>query len=405
MILLTLSIIGLILSIILVYFNARKFPVTIFLGAFFFLVSLYSFIQWVLYYSKSPTLIGIFYLNFAFLAYLIGPLNYWYVRSKLKDDYRLIKRDLWHLVPSLVVLVTSIPYMFTSWSFKTRVASEILNDLNYLMIIKPTALHQLVPNQIIYLSRDLLIFVYLIFSILLFMRYFRQAKEKSVIFRQGYMTKWMIVFQFFFFLLVTGHILVMSRAIFYDDPDLVYTASRMQLIAGIGLTGLLVSPFFFPEILYGLPRLPNHYLNENKAGNNHMNELPKNHIAHLETDYLRLIGQKADQYMMEYQPYLQKDFNLAELSVLIHIPVHHLAYFFREEKKQSYTNYRNRCRVEYAKNLINEGKAKELTLEAIGLLSGFTNRNSFIIAFKRFERVSPHQYLSHVEQTMINEQV
>jgi AraC-like DNA-binding protein len=399
MILLSLSIIGLILSVILLYFNARKFPITIFLGAFFFLVSLYSFIQWVFYYSRSPALVGIFYLNFAFLAYLIGPLNYWYVRSMLKDDYRLKKRDFWHIVPSLVVLVTSVPYMFTSWSFKTRVAFEIINDLNYLMIIKPTVLHQMVPNQIIYLSRDLLIFIYMIYSVLLFVRYFRQAKEKSIIFGQGYMTKWMVVFQFFFFLLVIGHILVMSRAIAYDDPDLVYAASKVQLIASIGLTGLLVSPFFFPEILYGLPCLPNQYLNERKAGNNHRNEFPKNHIAPLEADYLRLIGQKADLCMREQQPYLQKDFNLTELSFLIYIPVHHLAYFFREEKKQSFTNYRNRWRIEYSKNLIHDGKAKELTLEAIGMLSGFTNRNSFIIAFKRFEGISPHQYLTHVELT------
>ena len=198
MILLSLSIIGFILSIILLYYNARKFPVSVYLGAFFFLVSLYSFIQWVFYYSNSPVLVGIFYSNFAFLAFLIGPLNYWYIRSILKDDYRLKMRDYWHLVPALIAMVTSIPYMFTSWAEKTRVASEIINDLNYLMIIKPTVIHQLIPNQFIYLGRDVLIFIYLIFSVLLLVRYFRQAKEQSVIFGQKYMIKWLIVFQFFY---------------------------------------------------------------------------------------------------------------------------------------------------------------------------------------------------------------
>ena len=100
---------------------------------------------------------------------------------------------------------------------------------------------------------------------------------------------------------------------------------------------------------------------------------------------------------MEHQAYLQKDLNLTELSVMIHIPVHHLAFYFREERGQSFTNYRNRWRIDYAKTLINDGKAKDLTLEAIGMLSGFTNRNSFIIAFKRFEGVSPHQYVSYVQ--------
>jgi AraC-like DNA-binding protein len=299
------------------------------------------------------------------------------------------------MVPALIAMVTSIPFMFTPWAEKTRVATEIINDLNYLMIIKPTLLHQLIPNKFIYLGRDALVFVYLIFSVLLLVRYFRQAKEQSVIFGQKYMIKWLIVFQFFYFLLVTGRVLVMTRAIVLDDPDLVYTASRVQLIASIGMTGLLISPLFFPEILYGLPRIPNHYLNKGPKGRNHTNHTPKKPANSLESDYILLIGQKVDQCMMDHKPYLQKEFNLTELSALIHIPVHHLAIYFREEREQSFINYRNRWRVEYAKALILDGKAKELTLEAIGILSGFTNRNAFISAFKRFEGSTPHEYLSN----------
>ena len=89
--------------------------------------------------------------------------------------------------------------------------------------------------------------------------------------------------------------------------------------------------------------------------------------------------------MENFQPYTNPGFNLAELSVLINIPVHHLAYYFREEKKQSFSDYRNEWRVNHAKKLILEGKTVEMTLEAIGLLSGFTNRDSFRIAFKRIE--------------------
>ncbi|MFO7613479.1 MAG: AraC family transcriptional regulator [Bacteroidales bacterium] len=397
MILLSLSIIGFILSIILLYHNARKFPASIYLGALFFLVSLYGFIQWVFYYSDSPALVGIFYSNFAFLAFLIGPLNYWYIRSILKDDYRLKKRDRWHLAPALIAMVTSIPYMFTSWAEKTRVASEIINDLNYLMIIEPTVIHQLMPNEFIYLGRDVLIFIYLIFSVLLLVRYFRQAKEQSVIFRQQYMVKWLMVFQFFYLLLVTGHVLVMTHAIVLDDPNLVYAASRVQLIASIGLTGLLISPFFFPEILYGLPRIPGHYRKRGNHGKSQALHVPKKNIVSLESEYVRLIGEKVEQCMTDHKPYLQKEFNLTELSVLIHVPVHHLAYYFREERNQSFINYRNKWRVEHAKTMMNDGKAKELTLEAIGMLSGFASRNSFIIAFKRCEGLTPHEYSSKAE--------
>jgi AraC-like DNA-binding protein len=56
---------------------------------------------------------------------------------------------------------------------------------------------------------------------------------------------------------------------------------------------------------------------------------------------------------------------------------------------QSFTDFRNEWRIIYAKKLIKEGKATGMTLEAIGLLSGFTSRNTFFTAFKKREGVSP----------------
>ncbi len=295
MILLSLSIIGFLLSAILLYFNAIKFPVSIYLGILFFLVSLYCFVQWVFYYSASPTLVAIFYTNFSFLAYLMGPVNYWYVRSVLNDNYRFKKKDLWHLVPSLIILITIIPYMFTSWIEKIRVASSIINNLYFLINYEPTIIHKLFRNGYIYLSRDFYTFIYLILTIPIFVRYFRQVKVKRVLFGQGFMIKWLLIFQFSFFLMVFGHILVISRAISLDNPDLVYAGSKVQLLAVIGLIGLLISPFFFPEILYGLPRIPNNVLKNNKVDKRNSAPINKKPIAHLESKYLHLIDQKVGQ--------------------------------------------------------------------------------------------------------------
>ncbi|MEI6436852.1 MAG: helix-turn-helix domain-containing protein, partial [Bacteroidota bacterium] len=83
---------------------------------------------------------------------------------------------------------------------------------------------------------------------------------------------------------------------------------------------------------------------------------------------------------------------LAYLSKLIKIPAHHLAYYYREVKKQSFNDFRNVWRINHAKNLIKEGKANELTLEAIGQLSGFSSRNAFFTAFKKAEGTSPRAF-------------
>jgi YesN/AraC family two-component response regulator len=96
--------------------------------------------------------------------------------------------------------------------------------------------------------------------------------------------------------------------------------------------------------------------------------------------------------MKEVQPYLQPDFNLAHLSVHTQIPVHHLSYYFREEKKQHFNDYRNEWRVNHAKNLIIKGKANDFTLETIGLQSGFSSRNTFLTTFKKVEGITPSTF-------------
>jgi AraC-like DNA-binding protein len=100
--------------------------------------------------------------------------------------------------------------------------------------------------------------------------------------------------------------------------------------------------------------------------------------------------------MKELQPYLQPDCNLAYFSKLINIPSHHLSYYFREVKKQTFNDYRNEWRINHAKKLIKEGKASEMTLEAIGMLSGFSSRNAFITDFKKVEGISPGAYASRL---------
>ena len=125
-------------------------------------------------------------------------------------------------------------------------------------------------------------------------------------------------------------------------------------------------------------------------------EEKRKNVLNFEAEYIHDIGQKVLNCMETYRPYLQADCNLAYISRLLEIPMHHLAFYFREEKKQSFNDFRNEYRVRYARQLIRQGKAKEMTLEAIGLLSGFSTRKTFIAAFKKVEGVPPGVFLSRL---------
>jgi AraC-like DNA-binding protein len=169
-----------------------------------------------------------------------------------------------------------------------------------------------------------------------------------------------------------------------------YITDILQLLSGFGLVGLLISPFFFPVILYGMPQIP-------ESSNSKMSdELTlienKKQLSEFEQDYLILIKHKVDVCMSDLQPYLQPDCNLAYFAKLVNLPAHHLAYYFREERKQVFNDFRNEWRVNHAKKLIVEGKTAELTLEAIGLISGFSSRNAFFTAFKKAEEITPSAF-------------
>jgi AraC-like DNA-binding protein len=400
--LLSLSILGIVLSVILLFFNARRYKSSFFLGAFFLLVSLYGFYQYILLYSKSVTLISLFLANSVILLpplYLMGPMLYWYVRSVLTDNPRLKKKDFWHLLPAIIYFLAAVPYIFIPWPDKVEAAAQAVKDVGYMQTYSLTILEKVFSLSAIYLSRPLIVLGYTLWSIGLLIRYTVHRKVSKVFARQYFMTKWLCFLLGFLLVLVVTQILLIIRVFAMDFSELFFTLNVLRVVSIAGLVGLLFSPLFFPAILYGLPRFPEPAM-ASKSGDREAYALPGEAVktaSHLEKDYLISIGEKADQCMKQFQPFLQPHFNLAEFSVMIHIPTHHLAYYFREERRQSFIDYRNVWRINHAKNLIQEGKAKELTLEAIGLSCGFSSRNTFLTTFKKVEGITPSAFASQVK--------
>jgi len=388
------SILGNFLSVILLYFNARNNKSTIYLGGFFFLVSLYELTQYVLFSSNSNFLVAVFFINIGFLAYLIGPMLYWYIRSVLTDNPRLRRRDLWHFLPMIIFFITSLHHIFIPWSEKIEIAVKLIDDPAFITEFKGNIFYRIFPPALIYLSRPILILCYTLWSAGLFINYILGRRKIVVLSRQLFMTKWLYILLVSIFILSFSHTLLIVETYTNRNMNVFLTLNILQILSLAGLLGLLISPFLFPTILYGLPRLPESViiLKPSEGETDPLRIERKTHNPNFESDYLLSINQKADSCMKEVQPYLHPDFNLAHFSVLTKIPVHHLSFYFREEKKQHFNEYRNNWRITHAKNLIKEGKASLLTIEAIGLLSGFSSRNAFFTAFKKAEGISPSAF-------------
>lgn len=255
--LLFLSLTGIILSVVLLYFNAPKYKPILYLGVFFFTVSLYGLNQYVILNSQSVLLISIFLTNFTFLSYLTGPALYWYIRSVLTDNSRFKKTDILHLIPSLLYFIAAIPYLLTPYSYKLEIATAIVNDFGFLGTYKFTFLSEIFPIYLVYLSRPLLVLVYTLWSAGLFIRYTMRHERKFVLSGQFFMTWWIAAFLSFQLLLILSHLFSIVET-FTGASDVFFTVNALQLLSALGMIGLVCSPFFFPGILYGLPRIPDY---------------------------------------------------------------------------------------------------------------------------------------------------
>lgn len=398
-ILLFCSILGLVISINLIFLNVGKNRCNIYLGAYFFIISLFSLVSYLIFWSKSIFLVSIVYTSTGFLQYLIGPLFYFYIRSVTKTDARLGLRDYFHFIPALVFFIASLPYIFSSYEYKTRIATAIVEDISFLGQYKATFFSEIFSNTIVYVTGPLHIFFYTIWSVIIFSHYLKHRNPEQVFIRKQLMNTWLFLLLGFQLVRVISHILAIFFA-FQASFQMNNTINFVQSFAFVGITGMLISTLFFPSILYGLPLSPisngKEDLDKEIAGFRRFAD--RNTSIHLDAAYILRIGQKADACMRELQPYLHPDFNLAQLSVLTEVPIHHLAYYFREQKDYSFNDYRNQWRVDHAKQLITEGKTDEMTLEGIGQISGFANRKTFISAFKKAEGFSPKVFLANSRQ-------
>lgn len=392
--LLYLSVFGIFLSLILIGYNRRKYRSSVYLGLFFFLISLYAFYQYVLLYSGSVTLISLFLFNLSIDSspvYLIGPMLYWYIRSVLTDDPKLKRIDLWHFLPAFIFFIAALPNAFVPWSEKVETARAVVHDTGYIMTYNSTLLDRIFPNVFIYVSRLLLVLGYALWAMGILIRYLREKNLPAVFSTQRFMKKWLFYLLGFVLILVVSQIYLVGKSFEMYFSELFFTINIIRVISALGLIGLLISPFFFPAILYGLPRLPQPIATTESVSAKQQN-VADSHKRNFETEYLQSIGWKVNVSMKEDQPYLQPDCNLSYVSKLVDVPAHHLAYYFREVKKQPFNDFRNEWRINHAKALIEEGKASEITLEAIGMLSGFSSRNAFITDFKKTEGISPGAY-------------
>ena len=388
--LLYITILGFIVSLLLLINIKESNRVNQFLFAFFFINNLYSLAHYATIYSESKTLIAILLVNFTPLFILVGPVLYFYVRGLLRDDYRLSKLDWLHFVPAFILFINITPHLFSSFEDKLEYATRVLKSsyeiLNYKNIF--------IPAEIKFLFRPFIGLFYIILCIRLIVLKFRDErpsnKQSKLIFR------WTI-FLIFNTLLVYISFLVFTIFSYQANDYKIAEAKGFYFLIStlVGLVLLNISLLFFPNILYGLPQLDYIISSKRNLLDEEAKEMIKKNARSFEIslEKLNLLHDKIEQYCL-LQPYLNPDFSLSTMSADIDIPVHHLSYYFNEHLNINFNTWKNDHKINFVIDLMEKGNNEILTLDALAKQAGFGSRTTFFSAFKQKMGLTPSEFLN-----------
>ena len=398
---------GLFLPIILFFYNKGFKSANRYLAGFLLFASLYLLESFTFFYVESKSIVA-FFTNTHGFYYLIGPFSFLYVRSTLKDDSSLTKFDALHFIPFFTFFIGYLPYMVSPWSYKLRVAENILSE-NWDM--QQFHLNAIIPHKVDQLLNVIQIYFYSIALWYLRWKYKRNSGIKLMAVKQfALVERWLFVFTAFISVITLNFTYAMANMWMYDDKSIfLQKASIALLFASVIYVLMNMTVMFFPHILYGLPIESNTGGSFSGTASSMEDEQPVVESVQdntLESDpEVSTIGPQlfSDSYthaldeiiqkIVDSQVYLKSDFRLNTVTELYDVPSHHLTFYFNNILNVSFSEWRNNMRIEYAKLMMEPGLNAGITLNGIAEKCGYTTPSTFIRAFKQYTGKTPSEYM------------
>jgi AraC-like DNA-binding protein len=241
-------------------------------------------------------------------------------------------------------------------------------------------------NQSLFLPRNfhtffrtiVILFFWILSFRLLTKRYFRKGIP---VFEKPWLN-WMLIYLVFSSLMIFPFLVSNLLPLGHLQYDFAHFTGAI-LILGSGLAIL-----FFPKVLYGHNEFE--YLRvvqEEKVTQDPKTTetWPPEKTAHFEA--------RLREALEINKAYLQKGYTLADLARDTQIPAYQLTHFINHIQNSTFHDVINQHRIQETCRIIQSGQFQHLTLEALSEKSGFNNRNSFSVAFKKFKGMKPSEFL------------
>ena len=360
----TVSIIGLILIVILLF--KRGQPSTKWLALLLFILSSSCYLIY-LFESRNMLAVPFFFRVGPLMLYFAAPALFFYIMYLMNEKRTLKWRDTLHLLPALIYFIDFLPLYMSSNEQKREILNSLFQNTRQAIMFREG---WFMPNGLHYVLRHVISLGYIVYLVML-LRNIRRPDVRKLI-RNLQMRQWLkLVLLHFFLYSIFGIITYFFAASQYSWLATVWVS--IAIFAGLTMALLLR-----PDILYGTINLNGH------------TSKPKVNTVH---DQFPAQVQSSLRGFMENRRYLNKNIKLKTVADELGIQPYILSAYINQVYHMRFNDLINWCRIQYIKDGLIKGQWNLLTLEAIAEEAGFSNRTTFLTAFKKFTGVTPTAFL------------
>jgi AraC-like DNA-binding protein len=308
---------------------------------------------------------------------------YFYVRGTLEDKYALSKKDIVHFIPAVVALIGTTPYIFKSFDKKLAIAKQIVNDVNSINQIDVNLFYNIGGS---FAFRSILGFGYILFCFFIIWKKHPSKIENLLVpKKQFYITyRWLLILvSSLFIITISLTVTAIKPTVLTVKENFLKDGDVFYQITGIAYFVLTISLLLFPEILYGMPRKIAQPTTKKKKT-----------ISKLKSDEDPFIdvNESIIEYLNTKKPYLNPDFNISDIAFELKIPQNHVSYCISNIMNTRFSKLKSELRIQHAIELLKGGHNSSITIDGIGIQSGFNTRSNFYSSFKTITGYTPSEY-------------
>jgi len=292
--------------------------------------------------------------------------------------------DAFHFIPMAIYIIDYSPVLFLSTAEKLELILQDINDPNRFTEFRqsmffPDGFHQTI--------RTILINIYWLMQVGLLVKWQKNINRPFNKFEKEWRV-WMVVFMTFQFFLF----LPFYMTYFWLEKELVFML--VHFTGAVLLMSSAVLLYFFPQLLYGLDEIK--FMTDQIMK---MESYPKTEKSGIQPDdKMKELGSIILDWMDEKKVYLNQRYSIQDFARETNIPYYQLSACINHYLNTNFADLLNKKRIEYSIELLQKGEFSNYTLEALSGECGFNNRNSFVLAFKKFTGTTPSNFRKNISK-------